>query len=73
MNAVVTISIAIGTVLASGAINLVILGVYVGRYRTMVEEIRDSAEESRKSLVLVREDVARIKGRLNFKAWKTEA
>lgn len=73
MNAVVTISIAIGTVLASGAINLVILGVYVGRYRTMVEEIRDSAEESRKSLVLVREDVARIKGRMNFKAWKSEA
>lgn len=72
MNAVVTISIAIGTVLASGAVNLVILGVYVGRYRTMVEEIRDSAEESRKSLVLVREDVARIKGRLNFKAWTKE-
>ncbi len=56
----------------SGAINLLIIGMYVGKYKALVEELRDSAEESRKSLIVVREDVARIKGRINGHNWRLE-
>jgi hypothetical protein len=64
--------IAVAGIAGSAAVNLLVVGMYMGRYRRLIEETQASAEESRKSLVLVREDVARIKGRLNFKQWTKE-
>lgn len=72
MSGWVTLGIWIVGIIGSGMMNLLLISFYIGRYRAMVEEVRDSAEESRKSLVLVREDVARIKGRMNFKGWNKE-
>jgi hypothetical protein len=65
--------IAIGGIVGSAAVNILIVGFYIGKYKEIVEECRNQGEESRKDLVKVREDVARIKGRINGKGWTQEA
>jgi len=66
------IAIGVAGIVGSGAVNLLIIGIYFGKYRTLVDEAKETAEESRKDLVKVREDVARIKGRINGHGWRTE-
>jgi hypothetical protein len=63
----------VGTIILSGAINVLIMGYYIGRYKQELADCVKISEESRKDLVKVREDIARIKGRINGHGWRQEA
>lgn len=64
--------IAIAGIAGSAAVNLIIVSMAVGRYKVLVEDCVNEIAALRTSLGGAREDIARIKGRINGKGWKQE-
>lgn len=62
--------IALAGIAGSAAVNLIIVSMAVGRYKVLVEECVNEIGLLRTSLTGAREDIARIKGQINFKMWK---
>lgn len=65
--------IALAGIAGSAAVNLAIVSMAIGRYKVLVEESISEIAALRISLSGAREDIARIKGRINGKGWKQEA
>jgi hypothetical protein len=73
------VAIAVAGILGSAAVNLVIVSMAVGRYQKALENCQKAVDtcineigNMRTSLTGAREDIARIKGRINGKGWKQE-
>lgn len=72
MSAWAIVLITIGGVLLSAATNLVIVGIAIGRYKKTIDDCTEEIGTLRTSLAGAREDIARIKGRINGKGWTRE-
>ena len=67
-----TILIAIASILGSAALNLIVVGFYIGRYQGSLADVQEAVKQLRLDSIGSREDIARIKGRMNFKGWNKE-
>lgn len=75
MSPILTISVAIGTVLASGAVQLLVSKIYLywKRKDAVPDELRGEVQLLRTDVNALRGSVKYIEGRLNGRHWKSEA
>ncbi len=73
MSAWPTIVFGIAGIAISAAVNILVVGIYIGKYKQELADALRTGEETRKDLVKAREDIARIKGRINGHGWRQEA